>query len=134
MPLLTNQDTNKVVCVLSLLKHIPIYTDEVEITFEDSCIQVRQLGERHIQDIIEDNNLFVDYAVYNEMTRKYTELSLYKMVPIFKLMKNILYQYGNYIELDNEVLLVDYGRVMKGGELFCEKYDGRLILNLIHMN
>lgn len=131
MPLLTNTDKNKIVCVLSLLRHIPLYGYKFNLTYEYGILSLVLYAEDTIYDIINSKELIVSPLTYNEMTRKYTTLTLQKLLSEFETLSVLLYKYDNYIELGCNSVLLNFSTIIERGQTLWDGYSGRLILYLM---
>ena len=131
MPLLTTPEKNKIAFAVSLLKHIPMFGKDFALTYEYGTISLSLSGERDIHDIIHSKVLCVSPTNYNEMIRRYNELTLRKFLREFERMSVLLYKYDNYIELTDKVILLNYSTIIDGGCTLWGEYSGKLIQYLL---
>lgn len=131
MPLLTTPEKNKIAFAVSLLKHVPMFGKDFSLTYEYGTISLSLAGERDIHEIINSKVLCISPANYNEMIRRYNELTLRKFLREFERMSVLLYKYDNYIELTDKVILLNYSTIIDGGCTLWGEYCGKLIQYLL---
>lgn len=131
MPLLTTTEKNKIAFTISLLKHIPMFGRDFSLTYEYGTLSLSLKGERDIHEIVNSKVLCVTPHNYNEMIRRYNELTLRKFLKEFERMSILLYRYDNYIELNDRVILLNYSTIIDGGCTLWGEYSGKLIQYLL---